>query len=229
MIGTIVNVSTIIVGSFIGSLLKKGIKENYQKIVHQGLGLVALSLGMTWVTQNLANNSEPLLFIGSIVIGGLIGEILKLDERVHNLGQRFKGESEHHLMDGLVTAVLLFCVGTMSILGPLESALKGDHTLLFTNAMLDGITSLILASSFGIGIMLSAGVLFVWQGSIYLSAAIIAPFLTPELMGQISILGGLLILSTGMNILNITKIKTINLLPSLIIPGIYFLIKGLFM
>lgn len=229
MIGTIVNVTTIVAGSSIGTLLGKGIKESYQKIVYQGLGLVALSLGMTWIVKNLGSSNEPLLFIGSMVLGGILGQFINLEDRVKKLQDRFKSDGEHQLMDGLVTAILLFCVGTMSILGPLESALNNNHTLLYTNAMLDGITSLILASSFGIGIMLSAGILFLWQGTIYMSASYIAPFMTPELMGQISIIGGILILSSGLNILNITKIKTLNLLPALFMPAIYFLIKQLWL
>lgn len=228
MIGTIVNVSTIVVGSSIGSLLKKGIKEKYRHTVTQALGLVAFSLGITWIVQNLSGNKEPLVFIGSLVLGGFLGELIDIEDKVNRLSERFKNDSENNLIDGLTTAILLFCVGTLSILGPIESALKGDNTLLFTNAMLDGITSLILASTFGIGIMISGAVLLIWQGSIYASAAIIAPFITPEILSQTSIIGGILILSTGLNILQIKKIKTLNLIPSLIMPAIYFLIKGLF-
>lgn len=221
MIGTIVNVGAIVVGSSAGALLHKNIKERYKKTIMQGLGLVAMALGMTWITKNMNISKEPLLFIVSIVIGGFIGELLQLDQR---LEKRSGGNPNgQQLMKGLTTAVLLFCIGTMSILGPIESALNNNHTLLFTNAMLDGMTSLILASTFGIGIMLSAGVLFLWQGSIFLLAHFIAPYVTPEIMAEISIIGGILILSTGMNILEIVKIRTINLIPALIIPVIYFI------
>ncbi|MCT4606488.1 MAG: DUF554 domain-containing protein [Marinisporobacter sp.] len=223
MLGTIVNASTIAVGSVVGALLKKGIKEKYKLTIMQALGLVAMSLGITWIVKNLSQSKEPLLFIASLVLGGFIGEMLDLEARVNQLGDKFKKSSENNLIDGLTTAVLLFCAGTMSILGPLESALKGDHTLLFTNALLDGITSLILASTFGIGIIIAAIILFIWQGTIYLSAQVIAPFVTPEMLGQVSIIGGILILSTGMNILEIKKIKTINLLPALIFPGFYYI------
>lgn len=222
MLGTIVNTSTIIIGSIVGSLLKKGIKEKYKSTIMQALGLVAISLGMTWIVKNLSQSKEPLLFIISLVLGGFIGEILDMEAKINRVGNKFKKNDGNNLIEGLTTAVLLFCIGTMSILGPLESALKGDNTLLFTNALLDGITSLILASTFGIGIILSALILFIWQGTIYLSAQVIAPFITPEMLGQISIIGGILILSTGINILEIKKIKTINLLPSLIIPMIYY-------
>ncbi|MCG8484910.1 MAG: DUF554 domain-containing protein [Clostridia bacterium] len=222
MLGTIVNASTIAAGSVVGSLLKKGIKEKYKSTIMQALGLVAISLGITWIVNNVSQSKEPLLFIISLVLGGFIGEALDIEAKVNQLGDRFKRNKESNLIDGLTTAVLLFCVGTLSILGPIESALKGDNTLLFTNALLDGVTSMILASTFGIGIILSAIVLFIWQGTIYLSAQFIAPFVTPEILGQVSIIGGILIFSTGINILEIKKIKTINLIPALFIPVIYY-------
>lgn len=227
MIGTIVNVSTIIVGSSIGSLLKKGIKEKYKLSITQSLGLVSVSLGMTWIVKNLSQSTEPLLFIVSLVLGGFIGELIDLDTKINSLSNRLLKDRKREInfMEGLITAVLLFCVGTMSILGPLESALNGDHTLLFTNALLDGITSLILASTFGIGIMLSAVVLFIEQGTIYLLAQKVAPLATPEILGQVSIVGGVLIFATGLNILEIKKIKSLNLLPAIFIPILYFLCK----
>ena len=159
-----------------------------------------------------------------MVIGAVVGEFIDLDIKTQNFGKRFK---ENNLVEGLVTAVLLFCVGTLSILGPLESALKGNNTLLFTNAILDGITSLVLASNFGIGIIISAGILFVWQGSIYMSASYISQYITPELLSEISIVGGILLLATGLNILKATKIKSLNLLPALIIPIIFFMIRNI--
>lgn len=222
MLGTIVNAGTIAIGSIAGSLLKRGIKEKYKSTIMQALGLVAISLGITWIVSNVSQSKEPLLFIISMVLGGFIGEVLDIEAKVNRLGQRFKQNSENNLIDGLTTAVLLFCVGTLSILGPIESALKGDNTLLFTNAILDGVTSMILASTFGIGIIFSALILFIWQGTIYFSAQFIAPFATPEILGQVSIIGGILIFSTGINILEIKKIKTVNLLPALFIPVIYY-------
>lgn len=229
MIGTIVNACAIAVGSTAGALLNKGIKEKYKATTIQALGLVSVSLGITWISKNIGESKEPLLFIISMVLGGLLGEWIGIEERVNRFSARFRKDkrndkgNDNDLIQGLTTAVLLFCVGTMSILGPLESALKGDNTLLFTNAMLDGMTSLILASTFGIGIIFSAVILFVWQGSIFMMAQFIEPFVTPEILGQISIIGGILILATGINILEIKKIKTINLLPALIIPVIYYL------
>ncbi|WP_319200830.1 DUF554 domain-containing protein [uncultured Ilyobacter sp.] len=223
MIGTLVNTGTIVIGSIVGSMAKKNIEERYQERMLQGVGLVALSLGMTWIVKNLTASSYPLLFVASMVIGAFIGEWLDFDQKVNKLGEKYRKTGEKSLIEGLVTAVLLFCIGTLSILGPIESSLNNDNTLLFTNAILDGFTSMILASTFGIGIILSGAILFLWQGSIYLSAGLLGPYATPEIMGEISIIGGILILSTGMNILKITKIKTLNLLPALLIPVLYFI------
>jgi len=151
---------------------------------------------------------------------------LGLENKADRLGNKFSHKKgDKSIIEGLTTAVLLFCVGTLSIIGPIESALKGDNTLLFTNALLDGITSLVLASTFGIGIIFSAFILFVWQGAIYITAFMVGSVISPELLVQISIVGGILILGTGMNILNIVKIKTINLLPALLVPIIYFIIS----
>lgn len=225
MLGTIVNVCSISIGSIVGAKLKKGISERYQTNIMQGVGLVALSLGITWTSTNLSKSKFPILFVISMVIGALLGEYFDLWNKTEQIGKKFK---QNNLMEGLVTAVLLFCIGTLSILGPLESALKGDNTLLFTNAILDGITSLVLASNFGIGIIFSALILFVWQGGIYLSASFIAPYITPELLCEVSVIGGVLLLATGLNILNITKIKTLNLLPSLLIPIIFFIVRSFF-
>ncbi|MBN1468878.1 MAG: DUF554 domain-containing protein [Fusobacteriaceae bacterium] len=224
MLGTITNVCCISLGSIIGSRLKKGINEKIQNTVMQGLGLVTLSIGLTNIVSNIPKSRYPILFIISIVLGGIFGEIIDINAKIEKIGEKYK---QNNFIEGLVTAVLLFCIGTLSILGPLESALKGDNTLLFTNSVLDGITSLILASTFGIGIILSAVILFIWQGSIYLLAFYISPYITQSLLSEISIIGGILLLATGLNILKIVKIKTLNFLPALSIPVIFFLLLKL--
>lgn len=224
MIGTIVNCGSIISGSILGAVFKKGIKEEYKHIMMQAMGLSASVLGISSAAKGIYKSNYHVLFIVSLAIGGLIGEKFKLDKKVSSVTKKF---SKGNLAEGLSTAVLLFCVGTLSILGPLESALKGDNTLLYTNSILDGITSIVLASNFGIGIIFSSIILFIWQGLIYLSANIISVYITPDLLNEISIVGGILILSSGLNILEIKKIKVLNLLPSLFIPVIFFIIKGL--
>lgn len=224
MIGTIVNCISIIGGSILGATFKKGIKERYKDIMLHAMGLSAVVLGISSAIQGITDSNCHVLFIVSLALGGLIGEVISLDSKVNKITSKF---SAGNSAEGISTAVLLFCAGTLSILGPLESALNNNNTLLYTNAILDGVTSIVLASTFGIGIIISSLILFIWQGLIYLSANIVSVYITPELLNEISIVGGILILSSGLGILNIKKIKTLNLLPSLCIPIIYFLAKSL--
>ena len=220
MIGTFVNAGTILAGSVVGSLIKKGLKEKYQNILYDAMGLAATGLGLHAVVKNLSDSTYPVLFIISLSLGGIIGTAIDLDSRFQKLVQRY---SKTNLGQGLSTAILLFCIGSLCILGPRESALNHNNTCLFTNATLDLVTSLVLASSYGIGIAISALVLFVWQGSIFLLAHQVSPFLTPEFMTEISIVGGFLILASGLSILKIKTFQTLNLLPALLIPVVWFL------
>lgn len=224
MIGTFVNAGTILAGSVAGSLIKKGLKEKYQNILYDAMGLAATGLGLHAVVKNLSDSTYPVLFIISLSLGGIIGTAIDIDSRFQKLGQRY---SKTNLGQGLSTAILLFCIGTLSILGPIESALNHNNTYLFTNATLDLVTSLVLASSYGIGIAISALILFVWQGSIYLLAHQVSPFLTPEFMTEISIVGGFLILASGLSILKIKTFQTLNLLPALLVPVVWFLILNI--
>lgn len=225
MIGTITNTICILVGSTIGSLLKKGIKEQYQSALFTAMGFSAAALGINAVVQNMPNSNYPVLFIVSLAIGGLVGTIIDLDGKFSKIVNRY---SKSDLSKGLSTAILLFCIGTLSILGPIESALHNNHTYLFTNATLDLVTSMALAATYGIGIAFAGVVLFIWQGSIYVCAKYIAPFLTQELMTEVSIVGGILILSSGLSILGIKDSKSLNMLPALLVPVIWFIGLALF-
>lgn len=223
MIGTIVNTATILTGSIIGSVIRKGIKEEYQGALYNAMGLSATVLGVNAVVGNLPESPYPVLFILSLALGSLLGTIADLDGKFHSLVGKF---SHSNLGQGLSTGILLYCIGTLSILGPIQSALNNDHTYLFTNATLDFVTSMVLASTYGIGMALAAVVLFVWQGSIYLSASLLSGFLSPELMTEVSIVGGVLIFSSGLSILGIKDCKALNMLPSLLIPILWFLVKS---
>ena len=226
MIGTIVNTGTILAGSIIGSLVKKGIKEEYQGALFNAMGLAAAGLGINAIVQNMPKSQFPVLFIISLAIGSLLCTMLDIDGRFARFTNKF---SSSNLGQGLATGILLFCIGTLSILGPMESALHGDNTYLFTNAALDFVTSMVLASTYGIGMAITAGVLFVWQGSIYLGAGLLSGFLTPELLTEISIVGGFLIASSGLSILKIKDCKALNMLPALLVPPVWFLLQGLFL
>lgn len=226
MVGTIVNTGTILAGSIIGSLVKKGIKEEYQGALFNAMGLAAAGLGINAIVQNMPKSQFPVLFIISLAIGSLLGTMLDINGRFTKLTNKF---SSSNLGQGLATGILLFCIGTLSILGPMESALHGDNTYLFTNAALDFVTSMVLASTYGIGMAITAGVLFVWQGSIYLGAGLLSGFLTPELLTEISIVGGFLIASSGLSILKIKDCKALNMLPALLVPPVWFLLQGFFL
>ena len=238
MIGTIANTACIVVGSLVGGTVRHGLKEKYQNILFVAMGLAATGLGINAVVQNMPNSSYPVLFIASLAIGGVVGMALDLDGRFNRLvnsRNKGKGDSEavtvssesSDLGRGLSTAIMLFCVGTLSILGPINSALYGDETFLFTNAMLDLVTSMVLASTFGYGIAIAAGVLFCWQGGIYLLASFLSPLLSGGLMCEISIVGGFLIFASGLSILKIREISTMNLLPGLFVPPVWFALLSL--
>ena len=176
MLGTIVNTACILVGSTVGSVIKRGIREEYSNALYTAMGLSAVGLGINAIVQNMPKSNYPVLFIVSLAVGSLLGTIWKLDKRFQSLTEKF-GKPENGdtgrqgngnpIGQGLATAVLLFCIGTLSILGPVNSALYGDNTYLFTNATLDLVTSTVLASTYGIGIAAAGGILFCWQGSIF--------------------------------------------------------------
>ena len=221
MIGTLFNTCMILVGSIIGSLLKKGLKEKQQRVLFDAMGLAAAGIGINAIVNNMPDSQYPVLFIVSLAVGSIIGTSLDIDAKFQHI------VDASGLGQGLSTAILLFCIGTLSILGPMQSALYGDETFLFTNGTLDLVTSMVLASTYGIGIAFAAGVLFLWQGGIYLGASFLTEFISDTFMTELSIVGGFLIAASGFSILKIKDFKTMNLLPSLLVPVIFFLGKGL--
>lgn len=226
MLGTIVNTACIITGTLIGSLLKKGLNEKVTGTLFTAMGLSAVALGVNTFVQNMPKSEFPVLFILSLAIGGTVGTLLDLDDRTKRLSSRFAGEG---LAQGLISACLLYCIGTFSIVGPILSATNGDNTFLYTNATLDFVTSIVFASTFGIGMIAAAPILFCWQGAIYLLGKTVASsaLLEGTFINEISIVGGILIISSGLSLLKIKDCKTLNLLPALLVPAIWFIIKSL--
>ena len=224
MIGTIVNTACILVGSLAGGLLKKLMSERLSEALFSAMGLAAFLLGVNAVVQNMPNSSYPVLFIASLALGGAVGSALRLSDRMERLTNR-KGDGR--LGEGLVTGCLLFCIGTLSILGPVQSALYGDETFLFTNAMLDLVTSAVLASTYGVGMALAAGVLFVWQGAIYALTLLLGDFISATMMTELSIVGGALIVMSGLSILKVKDFKTLDFLPALAVPIAWCLLAPL--
>ncbi len=225
MIGTIVNTCTILAGTLIGSILKRGLKAKFQDALFVACGLAALFVGVNAVVSHMPDSKYPVLFIVSLAVGSLVGTALDIDRRFQTLVNK---HSKSNLGQGLSTGILLYCIGSLSIMGPVMAALYGDHTFLFTNATLDLITSMVLASTYGIGMALAAPVLFCWQGAIYLIARYASETLiSDDLVCELCIVGGILIASSGLSILKIRDLKTLNMLPSLAVPIVFFIIKGI--
>ena len=224
MIGTLANVATIVAGSLMGGLFRKVMNDKLSGALMDVMGLAAFGLGINAVVQNMPKSTYPVLFIVSLAIGCLIGTLLDLDGRVAKLTER--KDDGANLGQGIITGCLIFCIGTLSILGPVQSALYGDHTYLFTNASLDFVTSMVLGTTYGVGMALAAIVLLVWQGSIYLLTILLGGFITDVMMVEISIVGGFLIAMSGLSIMKVKNVHTLNCLPALFVPIIWCAIMG---
>lgn len=224
MLGTIVNTVAIIAGSLLGLVFRGGIPKKYHVTLMQAISLAVILIGlkMAFKTEGI------LLVIFSLVIGGLIGEFIRIEDRLENLGKFFEtrfSKAGNGIAKGFVVTSLIFCVGSMAIVGSLESGLTGNHQTLFAKSALDGFASIIFASSFGIGVLFSSVSVFLYQGLITLTASLIKPFLVSAVINQMSAVGGLLIMAIGVNLLKIQKIRVGNMLPAIFIPLIYYMIK----
>jgi uncharacterized membrane protein YqgA involved in biofilm formation len=226
LLGTIVNTVAIIAGSLLGLLFRGGIPEKYRVTIMQALSLAVILIGI-----KMALKTEGiLLVILSLVIGSIIGELVRIEGRLETLGRFFEtkfSKADNGLAKGFVVTSLIYCVGSMAIVGSLESGLTGNHQTLFAKSALDGLSSIIFASSFGIGVLFSSVSVFLYQGFITLTATFIKPFLIEEVINQMSAVGGLLIMAIGINLLEIKKIKVGNMLPAIFIPLVYYMIKYL--
>ena len=227
MIGTIVNSVAVVIGCLIGSLIKGRLKTNISNTIMSGLGLCVLYIGVSGALKG----EDTLLMIICIVIGALIGELIDIDKWLSRLGEIIErkvnkvGKSNIAIAEGFVSASLLFCVGAMAIVGSLESGLRGNHDTLFAKSLLDGVTSIILTSTLGIGVIFSAVTIFIYQGLITLGAGMLANVLSESVINNMTAVGSLLIIGLGFNILGITKIKVANMLPAVILP----VLLGVFM
>lgn len=239
MLGTIVNTTTILIGAAVGATLRQGISEKYRKVMFDALGLACIVLGVNASLSNMPKSEYPVLFIASLVIGIIVGTKLDWAGKLDRYEARRQNEQvgKPSLVQGLTTGCLLYCIGTFSIVGPVLSALsptagwafeESQNTFLYTNATLDLFTSAILAATYGWGMMLAAPILFCWQGLFYCIAFFFRSAMPEEMRVEISIVGGVLILCSGLSILNIKNLKTINYLPSLLVPVIFYLILNCF-
>ncbi len=229
MLGTIVNSSAIIGGCLVGLVVKGRLTEKISTTIMNGLALCVLYIGISGVLKG----NDTLQIIICIAIGALIGEIIDIDKMLNDLGNAIENKVNSKknnaskdrisIAEGFVTSSLLFCVGAMAVVGSLESGLQGNNTTLFAKSILDGISSIIFASSLGIGVMLSSVAILIYQGSITLLAGVLSTVLTDTVIANMSAVGSLLIVGLGFNMLGITKIKVANLLPAIFIPIIYAL------
>jgi hypothetical protein len=223
-----VNAAAIIAGGVVGQLLKKGIKDRYKSTIMQAIGLSVILIG----ARSALKTTDLLGVIICMAVGSLLGEAMKIEEGLEALGayaeKRFSHSTHGGFSKGFVTASLIFCVGSMAIVGSLESGLAGNHDTLFAKSLLDGITSVVFASTFGSGVIFSAIPVLIYQGAITLGASLLKPFLTSGVIDQMSAVGGLLIAAIGINMLKLTHIKIGNMLPAIFLPLVYFMVAHYF-
>lgn len=228
MFGVLVNTVAVILGSIIGLVFKKGISERITKAVMTGIGLCTIYIGISGVIKC----DDTLTLIIAIVLGAIIGTLLKIDDGINKLGELItkkfkKTDSNISVAEGFVTACLLFCIGAMTITGSIESGLNNNNDVLLTKSLLDFISSIMLSVSLGVGVLFSAAFVLIFQGGLVLLAQLLSTTLTnTAIVTSITSSGALLILALGLNILGITKIKVADYLPAIVIsPLIYILIQ----
>ena len=237
-LGTIVNVIVIIIGGLIGLMLKNGLKQRFCDIFSQACGLSVVFVGAAGafelilsVHDGKLSSNHTLLVVFSFVIGGFFGELINIEKGLDAMGEKLRNivraNGDHKFVEGFVTASLVFCVGAMSICGPIEEALTGDATTLYVKSILDGVMVIVFTSVYGIGAMFSAITVGIYQGIFTIFGVFIADFMSESLIAMISGIGSILIFAVGANVLWGKKIKVGNLLPALLVPAAYEAIKAL--
>ena len=232
MTGTLLNVATVLIGGVIGSLFGARIPEQLKSTVISGMGLFTAAMGL----QMFLNTENPLIVLGALLIGTLLGEWWRIEEGLHRLGEflerKFSREEEdgsNKFVRGFLTASLLFCVGPMTILGSIQDGLTGDYNLLAVKSVLDGFASMAFASTLGIGVLFSTIIILVYQGGISLLAAQLDALVTPSMMNELTATGGVILLGLAISsLLEIKKIRVGNMLPALAIAPLIVWVIGLF-
>ena len=222
LLGSLVNSAAIILGGSIGLALKKGLSDRIASAVMNALALCVLYIGVS----GMLKGENILITILSMVFGTLVGEWIDLDKKINQLGDEIESRvssdnKEHSVSNGFVTASLLFCVGAMAIVGALQSGLTGNHDTLFAKSLIDGIAAIVMASSLGIGVLLSAGLILVYEGGITLFANVLAPLLTDSVINEMTCVGSLLIVGLALNMLKLTDLKIMNYAPAVFFPILF--------
>lgn len=229
MIAVAVNAITVILGSILGMLLNKRLKEEYTKTVIACMGICTMVIGITGAIAT----SNIIIVIVCLVLGTVLGELLKLEQRLDSTGDWLKRKIPHsggRFTEGFVTASLLFCVGSMSIMGSFDAGLRNNYDIIFAKSAMDGIMAVTFAATMGLGVAFSALTVIIYQGALTLLAGFIAPALSDPVITEMTAVGGVMLIATGMNIIGLTKerIRVGNMLPALILPVIWFAVAGLF-
>ncbi|MEO0071431.1 MAG: DUF554 domain-containing protein [candidate division WOR-3 bacterium] len=223
MIGTIVNTATVIVGSLVGVFLHSRFPERLTKIIFQAIGLFTLFLGFAMALKT----QKMLILIFSIVGGALIGELIDIDRHLSRFGEWLKAKlriSGKHFTEGLVTAFLVFCMGSMTVLGAVEEGLGKTPNLYFAKSLLDGFASVALAAGLGLGVLFSAIPLFIYQAGLTLLVRLLNTLLTERIAAEMTAVGGLILIGLGINLLEIKRLKVLNMLPALLVAILLTLI-----
>ena len=234
-LGTIINTVAVIVGGLIGMALKNGLKKNVQDILMQACGVATIFIGasgtlakMFVIEGNTISVKGTMLLIFSLVFGGMLGEMLRIEEKMDYLGERIKkavkAEKDNLFVEGFVNVSLIICVGAMAIVGSIQDGISGDYSLLATKAVLDLVIVLVFASTYGVGAVFSAVPIFVYQGGITLIAAFGGSFLSETIISDLSFIGNALIFCVGVNIAFGKKFRVGNMLPALLVPIVYHLL-----
>lgn len=224
MLGTIVNTLAILAGCVIGLLLKRGINEKVTDAIMKGISLCVVYIGI----DGMLEGSKTLAVIIAMALGAAIGTLLDLNGKMEKLGKMIEGRISNGVADiaqGFVTASLIYCVGAMAVVGSLQSGLNGDHSMLYTKALLDGISAMVLTASLGAGVGLSAASVFVYQGALTLLAGLIAPVLSDAVVAEMTCVGSILIAALGLNMLGVVKLKVMDYVPAIfiVIPLCYIM------
>lgn len=234
-IGTIVNALAIIAGAVVGMLIKSGLPKRFKDLIMQAIGLAVIIIGLSGTLQGIfflddqgqLGSSHIMLMIFSLVVGGLLGELLEIEKKLEQMGswvQHKLAAKEGNFAQGFITASLMYCVGAMAIVGALQDGLTANPTILFSKSVLDGVTAVIFAASMGLGVAFSAAPVVLYQGGITLLAGLLRPLLTEAVISQMSLVGSVLIMAIGFNILEIKRMRVGNLLPAVFIPLLYYVI-----
>ncbi len=219
MIGTLVNTAAVIVGGAIGLLLKKNMPQRITTIYFQAVGLFTLAIGISMVVKM----DHILIVVASMALGSLLGEWLNIEAGAEKLSEYLKNKfriGSDKFSEGLITAFLLFCIGSMTILGTIQEGTGGSSDLLFTKSLMDFFSSILLASAFGFGVIISAVPLFIFQAILTLIAMYAGRFFTPEIIQGLTSVGGILLIGLGINILEIKKLRIMNMLPALVVVAL---------